>query len=138
LLNINKEHEGNKTEKTWEVFGIPIGSYKINFLALGKKVKYDLEIEEGVQKHLLVNILNNEVEEMVIGKKGPAGGLIFYDRGYTFYDKSSYFNGWRYLEAAPASTEWTDEAWGSLEISLEEQDRVLELERTIHRSLCHG
>ena len=63
-LNIDKEHEGNKIEKTWEV-SIPIGSYKINFLALGKKVKYDLEIEEGVKKHLLVNILNNEVKELL-------------------------------------------------------------------------
>jgi len=31
---------------------------------------------------------------------GPAGGYIFYDKG-------SYSNGWRYLEAAPKSTEWT-------------------------------
>lgn len=30
-----------------------------------------------------------------VGKVGPAGGYIFYDRGY-------YENGWRYLEAAPA------------------------------------
>jgi len=65
LLNISKENYGNKTEKTWEVSGIPIGNYNINFLALGKKVKYDLEIEEGVQKHLLVNILNNEVKEIL-------------------------------------------------------------------------
>ena len=64
-LNISKENYGNKTEKTWEVSGIPIGNYNINFLALGKKVKYDLEIEEGVQKHLLVNILNNEVKEIL-------------------------------------------------------------------------
>jgi len=63
-LNIDKEHEGNKIEKTWEV-SIPIGSYRINFLALGKKVKYDLEIEEGTRKHLLVNILNNEVKELL-------------------------------------------------------------------------
>ena len=33
-----------------------------------------------------------------IGDKGPAGGIIFYDKG----NKSE---GWRYLEAAPASTE---------------------------------
>jgi hypothetical protein len=30
---------------------------------------------------------------------GPAGGYIFYDKG-------SYSDGWRYLEAAPVSTEW--------------------------------
>jgi len=65
LLNIDKEHNGNKIEKTWEVSDIPIGNYRINFLALGKKVKYDLKIEEGVKKHLLVNILKNEVKEIV-------------------------------------------------------------------------
>ena len=65
LLNIDKKHNGNKTEKTWEVFDIPIGNYRINFIALGKKVKYDLKIEEGVKKHLLVNILKNEVKEIV-------------------------------------------------------------------------
>jgi hypothetical protein len=37
---------------------------------------------------------------------GPAGGYIFYDKG-------SYSDGWRYLEAAPASTEWTGIHWGS-------------------------
>jgi hypothetical protein len=42
-----------------------------------------------------------------IGGTGPAGGHIFYDKG-------SYSNGWRYLEAAPASTEWTmGKEWGS-------------------------
>ncbi len=41
-----------------------------------------------------------------IGGTGPAGGHIFYDKGY-------YSSGWRYLEAAPASTEWTAKEWGS-------------------------
>jgi len=40
---------------------------------------------------------------------GPAGGYIFYDKGY-------YSSGWRYLEAAPASAEWTTKQWGSHEI----------------------
>jgi hypothetical protein len=37
---------------------------------------------------------------------GPAGGWIFYDKGY-------YSSGWRYLEAAPVSTEWFGKEWGS-------------------------
>jgi hypothetical protein len=41
-------------------------------------------------------------------RRGPAGGYIFYDKG-------SYSDGWRYLEVAPASTEWEDKEWGSYE-----------------------
>ena len=40
-----------------------------------------------------------------IGDSGPADGFIF-------YDKKEYTNGWRYLEAAPANTEFSAE-WGS-------------------------
>jgi len=40
-----------------------------------------------------------------LGDTGPADGIIF-------YDKKEYINGWRYLEAAPASTEFGSE-WGS-------------------------
>ncbi|HDP80243.1 MAG TPA: DUF1566 domain-containing protein [Spirochaetes bacterium] len=32
----------------------------------------------------------------IIGARGPAGGLVFYDKG-------NYAGGWRYLEAAPVS-----------------------------------
>ena len=108
-LNINEEHYGNKTKKTWEISNIPVGSHSVNFIAFGKKMEYELKIEEGIQKHLLVNILKNEVKEIApptIGGTGPAGGLIFYDKG-------SYSDGWRYLETAPASTEWTGKEWDS-------------------------
>jgi len=40
-----------------------------------------------------------------LGDSGPADGIIF-------YDKKEYTYGWRYLEAAPASTEFSAE-WGS-------------------------
>jgi hypothetical protein len=39
-----------------------------------------------------------------VGDTGPAGGLIFYDKG-------NNSGGWRYLEAAPASTEGKDLQW---------------------------
>jgi uncharacterized repeat protein (TIGR02543 family) len=40
-----------------------------------------------------------------VGETGPAGGIVFYDKG-------AYSDGWRYLEAAPASTEWESKPWG--------------------------
>ncbi|MCL2211192.1 MAG: DUF1566 domain-containing protein [Treponema sp.] len=42
-----------------------------------------------------------------IGDTGPAGGIIFYDRGFVS-------DGWRYLEAAPAGTDFTAQ-WGAYE-----------------------
>jgi hypothetical protein len=40
-----------------------------------------------------------------IGSGGPAGGYIFYDKG-------NYSDGWRYLEAAPVSNEFSGRIWG--------------------------
>ena len=42
----------------------------------------------------------------LVGERGPAGGHIFYDKG-TFSD------GWRYLEAAPVDTEIKNLKWGA-------------------------
>jgi hypothetical protein len=43
----------------------------------------------------------------MVGDRGPAGGWVFYDKGVVS-------NGWRYLEAAPAWTEF-EAAWGANE-----------------------
>ena len=48
-----------------------------------------------------------------VGDTGPAGGVVFYDKG-------SFSNGWRYLESAPASTEWISNIWGGYKTSVKE------------------
>ena len=44
---------------------------------------------------LLVMCVSLYADEYAIGDEGPAGGIIFYDKG-------EFSDGWRYLEAAPA------------------------------------
>lgn len=41
-----------------------------------------------------------------VGDTGPAGGIVFFDRGFVG-------DGWRYLEAAPAGSEWSGIQWGA-------------------------
>ena len=56
-------------------------------------------IVKGLKKETLQNTY-------ALRDTGPAGGYIFYDKG-------NYSDGWRYLEAAPESTEWIEKEWGS-------------------------
>ena len=55
-------------------------------------------------------IIQDSDKDYLIGDKGPAGGMIF-------YDKVSYADGWRYLEAAPAETEFEAE-WGGYDFDI--------------------
>jgi len=54
-----------------------------------------------------------EVEKSyTVGQLGPAGGLVFYDKG-------SYSDGWRYLELAPSESELSLQ-WGPFGTLVEE------------------
>lgn len=55
------------------------------------------------------NESSGQPNETLYGTAGPAGGYIFYDKGY-------YSDGWRYLEAAPYDTH-TGVLWGCTGVS---------------------
>lgn len=48
----------------------------------------------------------DDVYKLNLRDTGPAGGLIFY------INPNAETDGWKYLEAAPQSTEWTSKRWG--------------------------
>lgn len=66
-----------------------------------KKGTARLEIKEGLNEAYFPTFMY-EVRDI-----GPAGG-------YVFYDKGSYSDGWRHLEAAPASNEYSGKVWGGM------------------------
>jgi len=65
---------------------------------------------------VLMSAACSETKTYKIGNKGPAGGIIFYDKG-------NADGGWRYLEAAPSSSEFSAE-WGLAYFSLKTDTEI--------------
>jgi len=90
------------------------------------------ELVQSMQKEITA-IANKQPVEIInkiyrIGDIGPAGGIIFYDKG-------AFFDGWRYLEAAPVdfpnNVQWGTALDVSTEIGIGDGRRNTEL--IIHR-----
>jgi len=80
----------------------PDGILKISRTETAVKLEiYATSIIHSKTKGKANVIVKNNI---LIGQAGPAGGTVFYDKGH-------YSDGWRYLEAAPVSSEFKSE-WG--------------------------
>jgi hypothetical protein len=95
--------QGEEITTLWDndSYTIPIerpGVYKIRMVfANGGEINRDVTISS--------RSVVKEAFTYAVGSPGPSGGIIFYDKG-------SFGDGWRYLEAAPANTEFKAE-WGA-------------------------
>ncbi len=84
-------------EDTFFIEDVFIGMHNIKVVQ-GKEYKpfvlysRNLRVDEGEEIEIFIDIPLPATYSL--GDRGPAGGWIFYDKG-------SYSNGWRYLEAAP-------------------------------------
>ena len=61
---------------------------------------------------LLIICVSLYAADYAIGDEGPAGGIIFYDKG-------EYSDGWRYLEAAPADV-WIVDGVPAIDLTFDE------------------
>ncbi len=55
----------------------------------------DRSVEVSMQMIMRDGVVHEDSGVPIVGERGPGGGIVFFDKG-------SYSDGWRYLEAAPA------------------------------------
>jgi hypothetical protein len=105
--NIKKSSGGIKNKKAFWWLIVPL----IIILCLifwPKITQVTQEISEipKQERDTLFREIAPIVKVYSLGEKGPAGGIVFYDKG-----ESSA--GWRYLEVAPPETEFVNIQWGT-------------------------
>jgi hypothetical protein len=88
------------------------GSFEVIVSGLSPNTTYYVRAfatnSEGTSygKEFTFTTIENKVYS--IGEEGPAGGIVYYDKGF-------YSDGWRYLEAAPKGWAGTFDPWVDLE-----------------------
>ena len=100
--NVNTLHKNDAPPVTQESFKL-LGW---NTVADGSGTHYDAG--SGSFTVITDTTLYAEWGPYQVRDQGPAGGWIFYDKG-------SFFSGWRYLEAAPESSEWSSKSWAIID-----------------------
>lgn len=109
----------------WKVFGaIVVGG--LIFVAIREllcwywKINRQIDILSSIEQKLSLLTGTESIIESLPPVDSPSPKaepeLISYNESFAgrlvFYDKGSNSDGWRYLEAAPASTEWVEKMWG--------------------------
>jgi len=101
--------QGEKIATLWDndTHTIPIerpGTYSLRIVLVNNTEKVT---SVTISSRGVVKVDFSGITAISVGSPGPAGGIIFYDKGFVS-------DGWRYLEAAPASAEFTAQ-WGAYE-----------------------